>query len=283
MLSGPRRQLLTLPQPESAVAVAVDRMRQPGTDPEQTDAHTVLHIWLIQGTAQLEEEAQPTVSLEPATVYFCVDQQPAESEPAAEVPVWLRPAALRGIDRDASRFLEPTVATQQPILDALQAAAYHRRPEVQALAAGCLSHVDQFAAVVDALNDEKQRSWWSMHFQTLQDALSRSRESAAAVRRTLQERRGADAGALYRLLWGYSDEELRGGAAAELVGYLAHEALDFRVLSIETLQQITGKTLGYSAWLPERQRRRAVAAWQKLEKAGQVAHRVPFSDPTSER
>jgi len=167
-------------------------------------------------------------------------------------------------------------------LEVLQSAAYHRRPEVQALAAQCLSHLDQFTAVVDALNDERQRSWWGMHFQSLQDALSNSRESASAVRRTFAEQRGADADALFRLLWGYSDEELRSGADAELVRYLEHEALDYRVLSIETLQQITGKTLGYSPWLPERQRRRAIAAWQKVEKAGQVAHRIRLSELPAE-
>jgi hypothetical protein len=237
----------------------------------------VVFIQLIQGAAQLEDDAQAAVPLEPATVYCCVDQQPMTGQPSSDSPVWLQPTAVRGIDRDASRFLEPVLAVDQPLVSVLQAAAYHRRPEVQALAARCLSHMDQFAAVVDALGDEQQRSWWGMHFQALQDALARSRESAAALRVTLQERRGSDARSLYRLLWGYTDEELRGGAAGQLVGYLEHQRLEFRVLSIATLQQITGKTLGYSPWVPERQRRRAVAAWQRLEKSDQVAYRAASS------
>ena len=58
----------------------------------------------------------------------------------------------------------------------------------------------------------------------------------------LEKERGKDGDDLYRLLWGYNKDQLQSGGAAVLVDYLDNESLDFRVLAIYNLQQITGKT-----------------------------------------
>ena len=76
-----------------------------------------------------------------------------------------------------------------------------------------------------------------------------------AVRAAFEKLRGDDAAELYRMLWGYTDAQLRDeGAANQLVEYLGNESLDFRVLAIINLSSIMGKTLLYRPEAPERRR-----------------------------
>src|SRR4029077_3589185 len=60
-----------------------------------------------------------------------------------------------------------------------------------------------------------------------------------------ERQRGKDGGELYRMLWGYSKENLADGAAAKLVEYLDHDNMDFRVLAFHNLHQVVGATFNY--------------------------------------
>ena len=63
--------------------------------------------------------------------------------------------------------------------------------------------------------------------------------------------RTADAKELYRLLWGYSEEQLeKGGAAAQLVKFLEHDQMDVRVLAFVNLASITGFQTYYQPQKP---------------------------------
>jgi hypothetical protein len=87
--------------------------------------------------------------------------------------------------------------------------------------------------------------------------------------------RGEDGLLLYRMLWGYNPGQLKEGAAGQLVGYLDHEALDFRVLAFENLRRVTGFTLTYQPNYTEARRRTPVRRWrERLEKGG-IAYKAP--------
>ena len=81
-----------------------------------------------------------------------------------------------------------------------------------------------------------------------------------------------DGAALYRMVWGYSPAQLRQGADRELVDALANDALDYRVLSFETLRELTGATHGYRPDDQEVKRRAAVNTWKK--QIGRIAPRA---------
>ncbi len=67
-----------------------------------------------------------------------------------------------------------------------------------------------------------------------------------SIQAAFKRRRGADGPELYRLLWGYSAEDVAGGVMNKLVEYLNNdEWLEFRVLAFNNLYEITGKTLSY--------------------------------------
>ena len=50
---------------------------------------------------------------------------------------------------------------------------------------------------------------------------------------------------LYRLLWGYTETQLREGDDATLVEYLDHKELPFNILAFWNLHHITDKGLRY--------------------------------------
>jgi hypothetical protein len=135
--------------------------------------------------------------------------------------------------------------------------------------------VGEFEPFVAALNDPTQRSYWSGEVDALGQAVYHGPESAAQVRETLEKHRPGDAQNLYRLLWGFSEEDLASGWDARLVGYLENDSLDFRVLAIENLRRITGRTLLYRAEYPPERRRTHVQRWRERLDSGEIRYETP--------
>jgi hypothetical protein len=77
--------------------------------------------------------------------------------------------------------------------------------------------------------------------------------------------------ALYRMLWGYSPDQLEAGDAKRLVEDLSHADLEFRVLSLWNLRQITGLFIAsYRPEWPEEKRRKGAAAWRQKLESGRI-------------
>jgi len=74
------------------------------------------------------------------------------------------------------------------------------------------------------------------------------------------------------MLWGYSPAGLKAGGSAKLVGYLSRESLDFRVLAMENLRRITGKTFAYKS--PTKQKG-PIGRWLTAEKNGEIVYKTP--------
>ncbi len=79
-----------------------------------------------------------------------------------------------------------------------------------------------------------------------------------------------DGAVLYRMLWGYTNQDLEGGADAKLVQLLDHEKLAFRVLGYWNLHDITGLKLYYQPEQTAAKRRRWVTAWKQRREAGKI-------------
>ncbi len=99
--------------------------------------------------------------------------------------------------------------------------------------------------------------------------------SVGKVRKAFETRRGAKGSELYRMLWGYSAQQLASGAAQRLVNDLDHSDLDFRVLAFWNLRHITGYSLYYRPETPAAQRKQSIKKWvQKLE-SGLIVPKEP--------
>ena len=82
----------------------------------------------------------------------------------------------------------------------------------------CLGCVGQFRDMVAALNEPAHKLDWSDYYiDELRAAVGRDAETAAAVRLALEQQYPQQAATLYRMLWGYSNQDLEAGEDAKLV------------------------------------------------------------------
>ena len=102
------------------------------------------------------------------------------------------------------------------------------------------------------------------------DALALSPEIAADIRGAFIERLEGDGPQLYRMLWGYTPEQLAGGGAKQLIEYLDHQRLEFRVLAFWNLKTLTGLGLHYRPEYPEVRRIPSIRQWRERLESGQL-------------
>ena len=121
------------------------------------------------------------------------------------------------------------------------------------MAARSLSYLGDFEAREKELNESRFKALWPVYFDELRVAVARGPQTAAPVR-TAFEKHVWHAPGLYRMLWGYSTQDLKNGADRDLVEGLDYDSIDYRVLSFYNLKAITGATQFYQ---PERRRRAA--------------------------
>jgi hypothetical protein len=159
----------------------------------------------------------------------------------------------------------------------LQEIMKDRRVEGRALAARCLAALGEFEAVLRELADPNQYSFWQAEYEALRHALSRSPETAAKVRETIFLTRAADAKDIYRLLWGFSEEQLAAGAAGQLVKFLESDQMDIRVLAQVNLLAITGVQGFYRAERSPAQMKTAIQNWRDRKDKGQIVYKLPPS------
>ncbi len=275
---GGRDGIVKFGDADSALAVEVFREREPGSDPETTPPHVVSHIYAASGQIEWLRAGAAPVLLAPGTVLMLRDDQPEKTSASASLPKWVHSSDVKEIDHLASIALQPLLSADRSVGLSLDEQVEHRRIEVRSLAIRSLASLGRYERIAESLSDDRLKSYWSSHFDGLTEAIAKGPESAAAVRRALEKARGADAGLLYRMLWGYSAEDLSSGEAARLVEYLDHDSMDFRVLAIENLRRITGRTAGYRPEVAASRRRAGVFAWREKLENGEI---VPKADATA--
>ncbi len=114
-----------------------------------------------------------------------------------------------------------------------------------------------------------------MYAEELHGTAVRSPQAAQRLRETLERLRGNDGFELYRMFWGYSDEGLQNnGEAAQLVGFLDHDELDYRVLSNWNLKRITGLGSQYRPLQSEQKRKKYAERWKKRLEKGEIKHKI---------
>ena len=110
----------------------------------------------------------------------------------------------------------------------------------------------------------------------------RSPETASLVRITFERLRGEEGRQLYRMLWGYSPEQLVEGGAEALVRSLSSPSLDCRVLAFLNLLQITEKTNDYQPDVDPKRQRRSISSWERDLRHGDIRHKSPPLEPIPE-
>jgi hypothetical protein len=183
----------------------------------------------------------------------------------------------------AAPKIEATLVSNRPVdHQLLEMFQSFTQREVKSLAAKSCVHVGEFSPFVEALRDSRQRANWPTHITTLRGAMAMSPESALEVKQALDEQRGrVAADVLFEMLCGYGSEQIgqtpeqvKTGALAQLINRLEEDNLDYRVLAVHNLKEITGKQL-MEPTAPERDRARSIQVWRKRLADGELQPATP--------
>jgi hypothetical protein len=264
----------------ATLAIEVEREYVPGNDPQETPSPVVAKFYVpnggvvwhdASGTKTIDNTSRWTIEAGSAT------DPVADSSP----PDWIdqEPIGQRSEHLYGAPVVESTIVSDKPadiqLLELFQA---NPRKEVKSIAAKSSVHVGLFGPFIDALRDSEQKANWPAHIETLRKAMALSPESAANVKRVLEEQRGRPAADdLYEMLCGYNadqigrtPDEIRTGALARLIDWLEEDSLDYRVLAVNDLWETTGKRLMPNPAANLKERTQNVRRWRSRLEAGDL-------------
>jgi hypothetical protein len=268
---------VTFADAASEIGIEVLPYLAPGADPEVDPAVPVVRVYTTIGAIQWQPDGvDVAVEITSGNARVMIGDQ-AQTVAVEQSPNWLHVQEPEGLERLAKEGLEPSVTPDRPVILSLEEQSQGRRLEVRSLAARCLAYLDSYEALVQEFSDDRQKSVWPAEFEVLRDAIARSPQSAAGVRDALDRYCGDAATDLYRLLWGYSPQQLQGGGDRKLVDFLEHPSLDVRVFAYENLRRITDKTLGYRPELTPERRKGSVQDWRESLESGAIVYDTPPS------
>lgn len=268
---------------DSELALEVRKYLPPGQDPEMSSTINVIRLYATRGKLTWQEGPTETpgqsYEINAGEVRNYVGRDPGETLKVAALPDWIDGKNIVDIDRRAAHELQAKLIGDRPLELTLteMASEMERRAEMRAIAVRSLAFLDKFEPFVAAFNSEDQRSYWTSEFDVLQSAVARSPETAAEVREAFEKLRGQEQGAiLFRMLWGYSPEELKSTELpVELVKFLDVDALDFRIFAFENLRRITGSNQLYRPDFNAARRRTPVTQWTNRLREGGIVYKVP--------
>jgi hypothetical protein len=220
---------ITFVDAEANLALEARRVLPPGKDPIEAPAPMAVDVYAINGSVRIRETDGAPIELPAPTrrALYGAGIEPMGSD----VPAWVNSEALSEVDHRSVTTVEPLIRENEPIHLVLKELSGDRRSEVRSLAIRSATYLGNFEPCVKALNEKDEKNRWAIYIDELKAGVARSPDAARQVLDTF-EKQGADGKALFRMLWGYSDDDLAGGAAGDLVDGLNHDSLDCRVLSL---------------------------------------------------
>ncbi len=257
---------------------------QPGLDPRKTSAPIVAELFVRDGGITWSDAAGSRDI--PAPAHWQIEggvSSPPSANPT--FPDWIdqEPVEQRSEKMFGAPAVETALDTSRPVEEQLlELYESSRRREVKSLVARSSVYAGLFVPFVEALRDSDQKASWKMHIDTLRSAMALGPESAERIHRTLVDQRGKEAAdELYEMLCGYdsqqfsSPDEFRTGLGTELVDRMEDDSLDYRVLAVQDMSELTGmRLLSNPAGSPS-ERARGVRLWRQRLKDGEIDLAAP--------
>ncbi len=243
--------LVTFDKPASGLALECAPTRKPGENPEEASPHYQVELYASAGEFTWDA-GEPDKVYKLAAKSRYVLGTPYQQPLSDNLPDWIsgdeeRRLIVRQSAEDLSTELQrlPNIRLEQR----LEELAYDEsaKVELRSLARRSLVSLDRYQPAIEALRkyDRVDRStqFWPDYIASLRGAVLRNRQSAKGVRETLVKLEGEKEGQeLYRMLWGYTPEQLAAGEGDRLLGYLTHPETIFRVMAEWNLNlQLTGQ------------------------------------------
>ncbi len=276
------RGQLALASADAEAAVEVFSFLPPGEDPALGTSYAVVCVYCLSGSVSWRSgTGEPEVIKTGHVRVLIADRDPMEKGPI-KLPNWVDARKTPVIERDAAKIVEPLLPLDRPLVLALEELANHRRIEVRTYVARSLASLQYYHVILRHLSEEEYRAYWHAEIDTLRAQVARGGDVAAELQSQIQKLRGMkDGDLLYRLLWGFNEEQLLGPEAENLVALLEDIHPDIRLLAFDNLKRITGLTHSYNpAYTPDKNRS-ALVRWSKARKEGEIAYAVkpsPIAD-----
>jgi hypothetical protein len=277
--AGGRAGVLVFDDADSSAAIEVRRYLPPGADPFTDSAQVVVQIYCVSGGLNWQEPDHALVSIPAGQGAWFLDKSDVNVFRVAALPTWTDGRNLSDIERRASKELLKFLVVERNLVLSLMEQTNSRQVEVRSLACRALCYLDDCEPALEALGNDQFRSYWHALLDAVQAHLAEGPDQANRVRASLGKLFMDHAESVFRLLRGYSPDQLSAGGAAELVEHLGSPSMVVRVLAYENLRRITGKTLQFRPeQRPDLEKSRG--RWRKLAEDGQVGYAVPPSPLT---
>jgi hypothetical protein len=271
---------------KATLAVEVERRYVAGQDPQQMPAPLEARAFAPDGGVVWQSPSGELVIDKPSR-WTITSEGAADVAEDTAPPEWIdhEPIVQLSEQRYGAPVVETTLVSNRPadiqLLELFQGSA---RKEVKSLVARSSIHVGLFEPFIDALRDSEQKANWKTHIEALRSAMAISPEYAAGVRKALEDQRGKQAAAdLYAMLCGFSaeqvgrtPEQMKSGALAQLIDWLEEDSLDYRVLAVHNLWELTGKRLMPNPAAGVTERTQNVRRWRARLEAGEL---TPTAQP----
>ena len=232
--------LVTFVKPASGLALECTPTREVGVNPEDTAPRYRVELFAAAGQFTWDAGEMDKVYDMAAKSRYVLGTKFEEPLPH-DLPEWIssdeeRRLIVRQSAEDLSNELMrlPNIS----VLQRLEELAYDEgaKVELRSLARRSLVALDRYQPAVAALRKydrvERSAQFWPDYIDSLRKAVQRNRQSAKGVRETLVKLEGATEGLeAYRMLWGYTPEQLAAGEGDRLLSYLTHPDTIFRVLA----------------------------------------------------
>ncbi len=234
----------------ASLVVEVHRVFVPGMDYEKESAAVEVIWYLTSGKITWRGVDGSEESFTSPAVWKTVSGVDTEVQTTAEWPKWIEKDDVSSLGRRARERLDEELPVGQPvnlrILELNDAKDSNR--ETRSLSAEASLYIGEFEPFIKTLNDSDQNSSWRAHIAEMRQAIARSPRVAEKLREDFINVRGNEAGEdLMAMVRGFSAEqigttreELKQGVVLDLVRWLEHESLDYRVLAIYNLDEIKG-------------------------------------------
>jgi hypothetical protein len=281
---------LTFLRPETQVGLEIvpGLPTKPGEDAKETSYRGGLYV--VSGELRFTESVgrQRTLSagrgihLGPMDRAVATDPSGFAIRPkSGTVLAWLNPDSRRipGPQLKVAREFEVDFLPDQPVSASIGTVAKNdRNAKVAELAVRTLALTNQYPILVEVLAQVSHeeavhaaaiglRTWLPLaphHGGLLEKELNTSFPPGTKVLGTEMD----DRAIVLRLLWGYNPEtDARDRRTADqLVQWLDHDRLAIRLLAIDQIHELTGKTLNYRATMPTLERKRIKREWDAYVK-----------------
>lgn len=243
----------------ASLAVDVQRVFVPGNDYENQVAPTIATWYLTSGNVEWPTATGGTQTISGQMAWKTIDGVDEIPEAVSALPEWIGREPMTDMERSARDDLAKELNAGNPVeirlLELTDGKGLGRRKEVRVLSAESSIFVGEFEPLVKALNDSDQSRAWDEHIRVLRQAMALSPNVASGIREAFVRIRGEQAAQeLFEMVQGYNLDqigetrvEIQAGALSQLIKWLDHDSLDYRVLAIDNIRAITGKDKGYRA------------------------------------